>query len=76
MLIWRNYFHENRFLSFLYAPLHYSYDVAYRSNEFYRSLALNFFRKLFYFSDVWDRFSVFLLSEVDVDLTSLLIAVL
>ena len=30
MLIRRNYSHKNRFLSFLYAPLHYVYDVAQR----------------------------------------------
>ena len=43
MLIRRNYFHKNRFLSFLHAPLHYRYDVTYRNNNFYRSLVLNFF---------------------------------
>ena len=44
MLIRKNYFRKNRFLSFLYAPLHYLYDVAYRNNKFYRSLVLNLFR--------------------------------
>ena len=45
MLIRRNYFHKTAFFFFFffYAPLHYLYDVAYRNNEFYRSLILNFF---------------------------------
>ena len=47
MLIRRNYFYKNRFLSFLYAPLHYLYDVAYSNNKFYRSHALKFFASYF-----------------------------
>ena len=43
MLNRKNYFYMNRFHSFLYAPLCLLYDVAYRNNEFFRSLGLNLF---------------------------------
>ena len=44
MLIRRNCFHMKRFLSLLYAPLHYYlYDVASRYNEFYGTLCFEFF---------------------------------
>ena len=63
------WFSYNRFLSFLYAPLHYLYDVAYRNNEFYRSLILNFFASystaamcgivfLFFAIRSWWRFAI------------------
>ena len=61
-------FSKNRFLTFLYAPLHLSVlrRIVYQNNEFYWSLALNFFT----------RFFCFLLSKVDGVLLSILIAVL
>ena len=44
---------------FIYAPLHYLYNVACRNYEFYRSLILNFFASYSTAAIVWDRFSVF-----------------
>ena len=65
MLIRRNYFHENRFLLFLYAPLHCQYDLAYRNNDFFSQL-----------QQCVGSFFCFLLLEIDGDLPSLLIGVL
>ena len=76
MLIRRNYFQRYRFLSFLHAPLHYLYDVAYRNNQFYRSLSFGFFSLVMLLQQCVGSFFCFLLSEVDGDLPSLLIAVL
>ena len=59
-------FSRNRFLSFIYAPIHYLYDVAYRNNEFYRSLILNFLLVILLQQCV-GSFFCFLLSEVDGD---------
>ena len=76
MLIWRNYFHKNYFLSFLYAPLHYLYDIAYHNNNFFWSLAFEFFLLVILLQQCVRSFFSFMLSEVDGDLPLLLIAVL
>ena len=77
MIIRRNFVIRTGFFHFCTHLHMYPYDVAYRNNEFFRRRAFNFFRYVFYYSNVWDRFFPFFwLSEVNGDLLSRLVAVL